>query len=226
VTLEPIGLVVLVGWGALVGLDLVSFPQAMLSRPLVAGTVAGLVTGDLEAGLRVGVVLELFALEVLPIGASRYPDYGPPTVVAVAIVAGQPWRDTLGAAVLLAVALALLAGRGIDLVRRWNGARVRRSDAVLASGDRRALARLQAIGLAVDAARGALVTALGLGLWVLARGVLGGLTVAGTSLTLVAVGGGLVAAAGGVARRAAAGTPRRWAAAGIAGGGVLAWLWV
>jgi len=32
----------LLGWGTLVGLDLVSFPQGLLSRPLVAATGAGL----------------------------------------------------------------------------------------------------------------------------------------------------------------------------------------
>ncbi|MBA3761296.1 MAG: PTS sugar transporter subunit IIC, partial [Gemmatimonadales bacterium] len=67
-------------WGTLVGLDLVSVPQAMISRPLVAGTVAGWLVGDVEAGLRIGVVFELFALDVLPVGAVRYPDYGPATV--------------------------------------------------------------------------------------------------------------------------------------------------
>ena len=72
-------------WGIVVALDLVSGPQALLSRPLVAGTVAGLIAGDLEAGLRVGMLLELFALDVLPVGASRYPDYGPATVAAVAV---------------------------------------------------------------------------------------------------------------------------------------------
>ena len=75
--LEPHVLLLLVLWGTIVALDLVSVPQAMLSRPLVAGAVAGWLAGDVEAGLRVGVVLELFALDVLPIGAVRYPDYGP-----------------------------------------------------------------------------------------------------------------------------------------------------
>jgi mannose/fructose/N-acetylgalactosamine-specific phosphotransferase system component IIC len=41
-------------WGTLVALDLVSVPQAMISRPVVAGTVAGALIGDFEAGLRVG----------------------------------------------------------------------------------------------------------------------------------------------------------------------------
>ena len=39
-------------WGTLVGLDLVSVPQAMISRPLVAGTVAGWLVGDVHAGHR------------------------------------------------------------------------------------------------------------------------------------------------------------------------------
>ena len=50
-------------WGSLVALDLVSLPQAMFSRPLVAGTVAGWIAGDVEAGLRTGVLFELFALD-------------------------------------------------------------------------------------------------------------------------------------------------------------------
>jgi PTS system mannose-specific IIC component len=72
----------LVGWGTLVALDLVSVPQAMIARPIVAGAVAGWMCGDLDAGLRVGLLFELFALDVLPVGAVRYPDYGPATVVA------------------------------------------------------------------------------------------------------------------------------------------------
>jgi len=101
--LAPINLALLVLWGTLVALDLVSVPQAMLSRPLVAGTVAGWILGDVEAGLRVGVVLELFALDVLPIGAVRYPDYGPATVVGVALAAGAPWEFGLGVSVGVAV---------------------------------------------------------------------------------------------------------------------------
>jgi hypothetical protein len=57
-------------------------PQAMLGRPLVAATVAGLLLGSVETGLLI-VLLECFALDVLPVGASRYPDYGPAAVIAV-----------------------------------------------------------------------------------------------------------------------------------------------
>ena len=66
--LAPSGALLLVIWGMLVGLDLVSVPQAMIARPVVAGAVAGWLAGDVEAGLRVGVLFELFALDVLPVG--------------------------------------------------------------------------------------------------------------------------------------------------------------
>ena len=47
--------------GGLLGLDVVSFPQAMVSRPLVAATVAGWLAGNATAGLLIGATLELIA---------------------------------------------------------------------------------------------------------------------------------------------------------------------
>ena len=67
--------------GALLGLDVVSFPQAMISRPIVAATLAGAFIGYPQAGLLIGVVLELIALDTLPFGASRYPEWGSAGVV-------------------------------------------------------------------------------------------------------------------------------------------------
>ena len=46
--LAPTAVLLLLVWGTLVALDLVSVPQAMLSRPLVAGTVAGWLAGDVD----------------------------------------------------------------------------------------------------------------------------------------------------------------------------------
>jgi len=43
---DPATLLALLAWGTLVGLDLVSGPQIMIARPLVAGTVAGALAGD------------------------------------------------------------------------------------------------------------------------------------------------------------------------------------
>lgn len=221
--IELLGLIALLIWGTIAGVDLVSFPQGMLGRPLVAATVAGLVLGDLETGLRVGVLLECFALDVLPVGASRYPDYGPAAVVAVFAHgrAGQP--DPLGAAIALGLIVAMLGGRGMEVQRRLNGRLVSRESAALAAGDPATLARLQRRGLLHDAARSLLVTAVGM---VLAVGLIPLVDPlrAGGTLTLVAIGGALMAALSGTMRRAAGGLPRVLLGAGLVVGGLLAWL--
>jgi len=43
--------------GGLLGLDVVCFPQMMISRPLVGATVAGAFVGDTHTGLLVGATL-------------------------------------------------------------------------------------------------------------------------------------------------------------------------
>lgn len=220
--LAPVTVVLLLAWGTLVGLDLVSVPQAMLSRPLVVAPVAGWLMGDVEAGLRVGVVLELFALDVLPIGAVRYPDYGPAAVAGAALAAGAPWELGLGLSVGLALVLAVLGGWSLQYVRRRNARAIQRRAAALAAGESGAIRRLQYGGLMRDAARGALLTALGLAAaWALARGVRLDREIA-VGLTLVAVGTALAAAAGGAVRSAGRGPRLRWLAAGVGVGTLLA----
>ncbi len=224
--LAPVSILLLVAWGTLVALDLVSVPQAMLSRPLVAGLVAGWLAGDVEAGLRVGVVLELFALDVLPIGAVRYPDYGPATVVGVALAAGAPWEFGLGLSVGVALIVASVGGWSLQLVRRWNARAIQRQAAALAAGESGAIRRLQYAGLARDGARGAVLTALGLlAAWGLGRSLtLDRGTAVG--LTLVAIGTGLAAAANGAVRSAGRGPRLKWLTVGAAAGAVLALLMV
>ena len=68
----------LVAWGGLVAVDGTSCGQFMISRPFAAATVAGLLAGDALMGATAGVVLEAFHLAVLPVGAARYPEGGPP----------------------------------------------------------------------------------------------------------------------------------------------------
>src|SRR5438445_621902 len=84
-------LIALLVWGTLVGVDLVSLPQMMIARPLVAGTVAGAILGDIPTGLKLGVVFELLQYDILPVGAVRYPEYGPATVAARSC---WPWRSS------------------------------------------------------------------------------------------------------------------------------------
>jgi PTS system mannose-specific IIC component len=58
----------------LTGLDRVALVQAMISRPLVAGPLAGWALGNPLVGLEVGMLLELLWLGRLPVGAAIPPD--------------------------------------------------------------------------------------------------------------------------------------------------------
>ena len=70
------------------GLDVVSFPQAMLSRPIVAATVGGALARRSGARhARAARRSSCFALETLPFGASRYPEWGSAAVVGGALFA-------------------------------------------------------------------------------------------------------------------------------------------
>lgn len=155
----------LVLWGGLVAVDGTSCGQFMISRPLVAATVAGLLAGDAVAGAMIGLVLEAFDLAVLPVGAARYPEGGPPAVAAGALFAASDGRaSTLLAAVLFFLAWEWLGGESVRLMRQLNGrilAPTYRPPFRVAELERRHLA-----ALAVDFGRGVLLVAVGvLVLW-------------------------------------------------------------
>lgn len=148
--------VMVVAVGTVCGLDLVSFPQIMLSRPLVAAFLGGLVVGRPVEGLAVGALLELFAMESLPVGAARYPDWGPPGVAAGALVGASRASASpsgLLAVLVVCIVVAWLGGWLMHQVRRANGAAAHARRAAVEAGDVRALRALQGGGLARDAAR-------------------------------------------------------------------------
>ncbi len=216
----------LLGWGTLVGLDLVSLPQVMIARPIVAGAVAGLLLGDLEMGLRLGVLFELFQFDILPVGAVRYPEYGPATIAAVA--AGQAAGGALGLGLGAVVGLftAMVGGASLHWLRRANGRAVQAVMARLEAGNPETLVRVHAASIGRDALRAALVTALGLGLaWAAGRLLGGTLTVVGaTVLAAAAAGAALAAGAAGLLRLVGRGPGLGWFAAGLVAGAGVAWL--
>ncbi len=215
-------LALLLLWGTVVGLDLVSVGQTMISRPLVSGTVSGLILGDPAAGAAVGVILELFALDVMPVGAVGYPDYGVGTVAAAATAAHAPGVVGTGLAVCVGLAVAYIGEVGIRLVRNWNTNDVRRYRERLDGGDMGTITRIHLRGLSRDAMRSFAVTAIGL-LLALAVYRWSPVTLEGTVLvTVVVAGAALGAAAGGIVHAVGRGPGLRWFAAGL----TLGLLWV
>ena len=148
--------------GGALGLDVVCFPQMMISRPLVAATLAGAFVGDATTGILVGATLELIALATLPFGASRYPEWGSAAVVGGAIAAALQ-MDRAGAltiGVLAGLATAWVGGWTLVTLRQFNAWLARRKRPALDAGSRGAVAGLQIAGLTADFARAAMLTAV------------------------------------------------------------------
>ena len=223
-TLEQV--VLLLVWGTLVGLDLVSMPQAMIARPLVAGALAGAMLGDLGIGLQVGVIFELFQYDIIPMGAVRYPEYGPATVAAVGVAHTSAGALGIGLGAVVGLVTGLLGGISIHLMRRMNARAVRRNTGALERGDISMIVRLHVTSTLRDAVRAALVTAAGLALGAGVHALLvGGFPVRGAILVAVVITGAAIAAgAVGTLRLVGRGPDLRWFAAGVLGGAAGVWL--
>jgi PTS system mannose-specific IIC component len=148
--------------GGVLGLDVVCFPQMMISRPLVAATVAGAFIGDSTTGMLTGAILELIALATLPFGASRYPEWGSAAVVGGAIAGAMhmeaPGAVTVG--VLMALVTAWVGGWTLVKLREWNAWLAGRKRSALEHGSRGAVVGLQLAGLTSDLTRAMLLTVL------------------------------------------------------------------
>ena len=148
--------------GGVLGLDVVSFPQAMISRPLVAATFTGILIGQPASGLLIGATLELIALETLPFGASRYPEWGSASVVGGAIFSSHPSHPAG------AMTLAMVAALATTWVGGWTMVKLRQANAywagqrraALEAGSRGAVISLQLLGMTADLLRGVALTAI------------------------------------------------------------------
>lgn len=215
-TVSPLALALTALWGTVVGLDLVSVPQGLLSRPLVAATIAGLVLGDVAAGLVAGMVLELYALDVLPIGASRYPDFSVAAVAGGVAAALVPDAVAAGAAGLVGLPMAAVGGWTMQRLRRRNAVSVQRRLERVAQGDARAIWELQRNGFLRDGMRSFALALLGIGAALLVGLIPWEKFPHAPMLSWAVLAGGLAAAIGGAIRSAGRGGRRHWLAIGLA----------
>lgn len=157
--MEPLSLIVL---GGLLALDETSLGQFMVSRPIVAGALAGWLLGDPLTGFAVGGVIECLYLPRLHVGGARFPDGVPAAVTAAAVSAHAPDAGTLAIAVVAGLVVGELGGRTIVMQRRLLGRVVpERGDPEITPGK---VERSHLLAVSLDGLRGAVVTAVGIGL--------------------------------------------------------------
>lgn len=214
----------LTGLAGLLGLDQVSWPQAMVARPLVAATAGAAVVGDPASGLLVGAALELLALRHLPLGGAEYPETGAAGVVAgAAFAAGQGGVGALLVAAAAGWGLGWLGSWSVTLLRRLLGWLFRDAARSSMSREPHRVERRHRLGVALDFGRGALLAgALLVPVTLLVRL---GATAAegpGARATIVVAAG---AAGGAGARELVSDRRAGWlVGAGLAGGAVVAWI--
>ncbi|MDB4952024.1 MAG: phosphotransferase system sorbose-specific subunit [Gemmatimonadetes bacterium] len=149
--------------GGAAALDGTSLGQVMVSRPLVAATLAGCVAGSPAHGAMLGLFLEALHLGVLPVGASRYPEGGPPAVAGAALFAGSAGTFAeLLPVVLFCMAWEWACGATVQWMRHWNARAA--SPPEETELDPATLERRHYASIAGDFARGAVLTLLGLAL--------------------------------------------------------------
>jgi mannose/fructose/N-acetylgalactosamine-specific phosphotransferase system component IIC len=159
-TPDPLTLLLLSLLGGLLALDATSLGQFMLSRPLIAAGLAGMIAGNPAGGIVVGVLLEAIHLAVLPVGAARYPEAGPAAVAAAGAYAGTTSSQVaLLASVVFMLAWGWVGGRSVEAMRRLNARTVVPAEGPI---DAAAVERLHLRALALDFGRGAAVTLAGL----------------------------------------------------------------
>jgi PTS system mannose-specific IIC component len=104
----------------------------------------------------------MFALETLPFGASRYPEWGSAAVVGGSLYAihGDANPGGLTVAVLAALTCAWIGGWSMVQLRKLNAVLARRRHEAVASGSKRVVEGLQVFGLTADLVRGGALTAI------------------------------------------------------------------
>ena len=207
-------------FGALVGLDGVSWPQAMWSRPIVAATLGGALFGAPAEGCLTGAWLELALSRHPPFGGARHPETGPAALTAGAAyaIAGNGAPVGIVAAVAIGWAIGWTGAYSVTLLRRLTPHLVSRSDGF--RGGAAALSRRHRLAVALDGLRaGLLVVALFVPSVLFVRFVSTQVPgAAGLAWWPVLAGLGLAGAAG-VAARGLGARVRHWPA--LAAGGLL-----
>ncbi len=217
---EPVTIAVLAGLAGVLALDATAALQAMVSQPMVAGALAGVLTGQPLLGLTTGGILQLAWLGALPVGAAGFPDapVGAVAGVGAASMLAATGHD-IGWCVGLGVGWGIVVGAighsVVVAVRRFNVLLYERTAAGTERADGGVVARAVGLALLVRFAVAAALAAAALAVaWPVAR--LAALPAVGNSFPGFVWAAPMAAAV--LARRSRGNTELALLAAGFAAG--------
>ena len=158
-------------------LDTTAAWQVMFSQPIVACPLLGLLLGDPQTGILIGLLMELLWLRELPIGASEFPESNVGSLVACAVAvilrAKHPGHGNI--VLILSIAYGLLVsylgGKSVVLMRRNNLHLVHWADKSASLGQVKRVSLLHLAGVLHSFVNGILLSGLSLmmGLFLLTR---------------------------------------------------------
>jgi PTS system mannose-specific IIC component len=137
--------------GGIIGLDRTAVGQVMVSQPIVAGPITGLMLGDVPTGLVIGAVLELIWVLDIPVGTFVPADatIGAISATAIAVLGsrGSAPLDQIGFSILLTTGMVPVTMVVDSLVRKWNSRLAEMAVAPSAEDAGRKLARAHLSGI-------------------------------------------------------------------------------
>lgn len=100
--------------------DATAIGQFMISRPIFCGPILGLILGDIESGLYIGMIMELLWIAVVPLGNAVPPDSTVVTVLVtyISIVTGGDSGKGYIIFLLLCLVPAGILFKKIDIIHR------------------------------------------------------------------------------------------------------------
>jgi PTS system mannose-specific IIC component len=180
--------------GMLVYLDTTAIAQLMISQPLIACPLWGLIVGRPEIGLFFGVIFQLIWLGSLPVGAAKFPEGNVGSLVATALAAtipptpdGSPAWIVLTIAAFIGIVTALIGAEVTPQVRKLLGRVCCKVVDAANEGNRARFSKFFAAALGLHAATGFALAGVSflIGKWLLSL-YLGDLSTVGVNAALIA----------------------------------------
>lgn len=194
-TLSIVAIILVIVIAFLAGMEGI-LDQFQFHQPLVACSLIGLVTGNLEAGVYLGGSLQMIALGWANIGAAVAPDAALASVASsIILVLGGQGEAGVSTAIAIAIPLAVAGLFLTMIVRTIAVPLVHMMDAAAEEGNIRKIELLQILGICLQGLRIAIPAAALL--FIPAETVKGALESMPEWLTTgMAIGGGMVVAVG------------------------------